>query len=122
MEPFSRRTVSRKKVKAYETVINVFEMVFREVKEQAKKKPETTLSITKVRIINKVLEDVRTVVEKEPEIKYLEPLDEEMLPQMGDAVIMMAQYEAALTSFRARHYGRDDDDVFNEARWFIKDD
>ena len=110
--------VSKSKSDGYEGVINVFETVFREVKEQAKKKAEATLNASKVRMINKILEDVRAVVDDEPEAKYLELLDDDELPQMGDAVIVMAQYEGALKGFRARHYGWD---PFNrEQGWFIE--
>lgn len=110
--------VARSKADAYEGVINVFETVFREVKEQAKKKAEATLNQSKMRVINRILEDVKAVVKDEPEAKYLEALDDDELPQMGDAVIVMAQYEGALKGFRARYYGWNTLD--HKEGWFIE--
>src|SRR5262245_51597154 len=92
-------------IQQYDSVIAVFGSVFREVKELSRKKPEATLSLAKCKLINRLLDDIRNVVQEEPEIKYLERLDEDLLPQMGDAVLVMAQHDAALASFKARHYG-----------------
>ena len=41
----------------------------------------------------------------EPESKYLDLLDDEMLPQVGVSVVVMAQYEAVLKAFVTRHMG-----------------
>ena len=95
---------SRASVELYEATHEVFYSVFREVKEIAKKKHEGTLSSTKVSMINKVLEDVKAMAVNEPEAKFLELLDDETAPQFGDAVLIMAQYEAVLKVFRERHY------------------
>ena len=106
-------------VDLYNGVISIFEALYAEIKELGRKKPEATLSKLKVTHINRVLQDAKLVVQEEPEVKYLDLLDGETLPQYGDAIIVMAQYDGALTAFRGRHHGAlpwhdsvDDDDWY----------
>lgn len=104
-------------VATYDATINIFEGMFRDLKELSKKKPDATMSAFKVGQINRILGDIRAFVKDEPEAKYLDLLDDEQLPQIGDAVIVMAQYEGALKGFRERHYGWDG---MNQ-RWFVEE-
>lgn len=62
------------------------------------------MSPGKVKIINRVLEDLLEFLKSEPTGKYLEPLDDKVLPQMSDAVLAMVQFETALGAFRKRYY------------------
>ena len=96
--------VEAEKAIAYDSTINIFEGLFREIKEMSKKKPEATLSKFKVGQLNRLLNDLKEFLDEEPEGKYLDLFDDDSLPQMGDAVLVMAQYEAALMGFRRRHY------------------
>ena len=54
----------------------MFTQLFKELKDLSKKKPEATLSASKVTIINRVLTDVRECLEYETEYKYLDLLDD----------------------------------------------
>lgn len=91
-------------VDIYEASNGVFTALLAEVKELSKKKPDATLSASKVKIINTVLIDLLTILKSEPEGKYLQTLESDDLPQVSDALMMMAQFNAALTSFRKRYY------------------
>ncbi|USA39885.1 hypothetical protein NCF86_01600 [Pelagerythrobacter marinus] len=102
-------------VTTYDTVKGVFEALLKEVRELSKKKPDATLSGSKVKLINKVLEDLLTILGEEPEGKYLEPLEDEQLPQVSDALMMMVQFEAALNAFHGRYY------EYVEHRYFSSD-
>ncbi len=62
------------------------------------------MSTSKVGIINRVLTDLKVILNEEPEGKYLDILDNDNLPQMSDAVLIMVQYETALSSFKKRYY------------------
>ena len=62
------------------------------------------MSPGKVKIINRVLNDLLTFLKAEPTGKYLEALDDQALPQMSDAVLVMVQFETALESFEQRYY------------------
>lgn len=90
-------------VEVYESSTPIFEGILKEVRELSKKKPEATMSAGKVKIVNRVLNDLLVILKDEPAGKYLEELDDESLPQMSDAVLTMVQFESALTSFYARY-------------------
>mgnify|MGYP006390358779 CR=1 FL=1 len=80
---------------------DIFEGLLKEVRELSKKKSEATMSASKVRLINRVLEDLLTILKDEPSGKYLEVLNDEDLPQMSDAVLTIVQFETARASFRS---------------------
>jgi hypothetical protein len=107
---------TEEKAALYDSVIDVFRELFKELKDLGKKKPEATLSPTKVKLINRVLEDVIACLEGESFAKYLELLDDESLPQYGDAILILSQHEGALQAFRVRHYGYYD----GTHQWVIK--
>lgn len=106
-------------VKTYKSANGVFEALLGEVRELSKKKPDATLSKSKVTLINAVLSDLLTILNSEPEGKYLHALEDENLPQVSDALMMMAQFNAALIAFRARYY--QSVEVGYERYWITKE-
>ncbi|MCR6735644.1 MAG: hypothetical protein NVV83_16885 [Afipia sp.] len=60
----------------------------------------------KVKMVNRVLDDLLIILKSEPTGKYLDRLDDEALPQMSDAVLVMVQFEAALKDFGGRYHKR----------------
>ncbi|APT35122.1 hypothetical protein MCBMB27_05831 (plasmid) [Methylobacterium phyllosphaerae] len=107
---------TKAKANIYDAVVGVFDELFKELKDLGKKKPETTLSAAKVKIINRVLEDVMDCLENEANFKYLELLDDETLPQYSDAILILAQFDGALKTFRERHFGY----YGGEHQWVIR--
>jgi hypothetical protein len=101
----------------YDTTRSLLDALYAEMQELSKKKPEATLSESKVKLINRLLEDVRIVLKDEPEFKYLDLLVNESLPQNSDVVLILSQYKAAMESFRENYYRRDT--RTNEFRWFV---
>ena len=83
----------------------VFEGILSEMRELSKKKPDATLNKNKVEIINRILRDLGSILGQEPEGKYLDLLDDDDLPQNSDAVLVMVQYETALSAFGRRYRG-----------------
>lgn len=104
-------------VQAYTSSTPIFAGVLREVRELSKKKPEATISAGKVKIINRILDDLLAFLKGEAEGKYLEALDDESLPQISDAVLTMVQFESALKAFHARYYKR----VLGGSRWITSE-
>lgn len=92
------------KVDEYKASYDVFASLLNEVKELSKKKPDATMNTGKVKIVNRVLENLLMVLEGQPDAKYLEALDDDDLPQVSDAVLVMVQFKSALDSFKGRHY------------------
>jgi hypothetical protein len=82
----------------------MFNALIKEVRELSKKKPDMIISSGKVKIINRVLNDLTDCLKTEPSGKYLDLLDDEALPQVSDAVLIMAQFEAATAAFESRYH------------------
>jgi len=104
-------------VERFQASSPIFSGVLSEVRELSKKKPEATMSAGKVRIVNRILEDLLVILKDEPAGKYLELLDDEALPQMSDAVLTMVQFESALRAFSARYLKR----VDGEPHWITQE-
>jgi len=98
---------STEKVEGYRASRGIFSGLMSEMRELSKKKSDATLSKGKVKILNRVLEDLKEVLADEPEAKYLDILDDDDLPQNSDAVLVMVQYEDALKAFRSRYRAYD---------------
>ncbi len=95
----------------------MLDSALKEMREFSKKKQDGIVSATKIRILNRLLSDIRDVLAAEESVAYLDPLSEEDLPQNSDAVLVLGQYRAALNSFRERHW------QFSgyEHRWITKE-
>ena len=91
-------------VSTYRASTPIFEGLIGEIRELSKKKPDATMSASKVKIVNRVLIDLLQILKPEPAGKYLEALDDESLPQVSDAVLTMVQFESALKAFESRYH------------------
>ena len=99
-------------VAKYEASTPIFEGLIREIRMLSGKKPDATMSVTKVKIVNRVLNDLLTILKAEPTGKYLESLDDESLPQVSDAVLTMVQFESALEAFKSKYHQRVEGDWY----------
>lgn len=97
-------TTTESFVSTYNATNAVFLGLFKEIRELSKKKPEAVMSTNKVKLINRVLSDLKGILEAEPEGKFLDLLDDSDLPQTSDAVLVMVQYQTALMAFKNRYY------------------
>ena len=97
---------SEEKVAEYEASKDVFLSLLYEVKELSKKKPDATMNAGKVKIVNRVLNNLLFVLEDQADAKYLEALADDDLPQVSDAVLVMVQFDSALTSFKRKHFSQ----------------
>jgi hypothetical protein len=92
------------KVEIFEKAVHVFIALHNEVKTHAQKKPDAILSATKVDMINKLLSDLLVMLHDEPDVVYLSKLDDADLPTASDACLMLAQFQACVTTFERRYY------------------
>ena len=104
-------------VATYEASAPIFEGLIKEIRELSKKKPDATMSAGKVKIVNRVLNDLLEFLKSEPTGKYLEALDDESLPQVSDAVLTMVQFESALEAFHSKYRQR----VRGDPHWITKE-
>ena len=91
-------------VETYLASTPIFEGLIKEIRELSRKKPDATMSTGKVKMVNRVLNDLLNILKTEPTGKYLEILDDESLPQVSDAVLMMVQFESALEAFESKYH------------------
>lgn len=112
-----KNVTSNAAVEAFKSTNPIFIGILKEVRELSKKKPEATISIGKVKIINRVLADLLVFLKEEPSGKYLEELDSEALPQLSDAVLTMVQFETALKAFKDKYYQKTDTDLYGSSDW-----
>ena len=91
----------------YQASEPIFSGLLLEVRELSKKKPEATMSASKIKIINRVLSDLLLFLNDQPEAKYLDKLDDQTLPQVSDALLVMVQFKTALSAFAKRHTAYD---------------
>ena len=98
------KVTTEEAVSTYLATNNIFLGLLKEIRELSKKKPDAVLSVGKVKIVNRVLKDLKEILDVEPEGKFLDILDDSELPQTSDAVLVMVQFETALASFEGRYY------------------
>ena len=102
----------------YELLYPLLKSILFEVKELSKKKQDEPLNKLKVRMVNKILSQIKTdVLNDDPSREFLDRLDDETLPTNSDAVLIIAQYDAAMAQFHAKYHGWDGSDH----RWFTKE-
>lgn len=102
----------------YELLYPLLKSILFEVKGLSKKKQDEPLNKLKVGMVNKILSQIKTdVLNDDPSREFLDLLDDETLPTNSDAVLIIAQYDAAMAQFHAKHHGWDGSDH----RWFTKE-
>ena len=95
--PASQSAPSTSQAEKFELLHPLLKSVLFEVKELSKKKQDDPLNKLKVGIINKILSQIKTdVLNDDPSREFLDLLDDETLPTNSDAVLIIAQYDAAM--------------------------
>lgn len=84
----------------YEMLYPMMVSVFDELRELSKKKQDASLNPMKVKMANRILSKVKLLLVKEPTIEFLDLLDEDSLPSNSDAVMIIAQFKAAMEQFK----------------------
>ena len=77
--------------------------IYSEMKEFAKKKPDEPLNKFKVKMINRVLEQIKEIIKNEPTNEFLDLLDEDALPSNSDTILIIGQFNAAMKQFREKY-------------------
>lgn len=101
----------------HDSLMPLLTAMFREFQEFTKKKPEGVLSKNKVKIVNRLLTDILTIVQDEASRPFLDLLDEDDLPQNSDVLLMLGQFVAAMQGFHEKYWRRDP--VTYEDRWWV---
>ncbi|WP_448034237.1 hypothetical protein [Bradyrhizobium liaoningense] len=100
----TRAKTTNAKVEEYKTIKPLLEAMYAEFQELSKKKQDGQVGPTKVKMVNRLLKAVHSVLEHEPNRAYLDLLDEDDLPQNSDVVLILSQTDAAMKAFDAKYY------------------
>jgi hypothetical protein len=101
----------------FEMLYPILVAVLNEIKELSKKKQDEALNKLKVGMANKILKQVKELLVNDPTSQFLDLLDEVTIPTNSDAVLIIAQFKAAMEQFKSKYYGYDGHDH----RWFTKE-
>ncbi len=118
---------SEDQVNKFEMLEDMLDSVTKDVIEFSKKKPNENLNEYKVKLINKILFQIKDFLSGEQTVEFLEILDAETLPTYSDAVLTMGQFLVAMKQFKNKHYGfnEEEDDLAEDGehnyRWFTKE-
>lgn len=94
---------TREVTEQFEMLFPIVESVFNEIKDLSKKKQDGALNNLKVKMTNRVLSKVKTILKDDPTLEFLDLLDEESLPTNSDAVLIISQFKGAMQQFKNRH-------------------
>jgi hypothetical protein len=97
-----KNSSTQEKAELLKVTRTLLKAMFLEFKELSKKKPEGVVSKSKIKVVNRLLEKCKNLLQNELSIEYLDLLDEDDLPQNSDIVLMLSQYDAALDQFFAK--------------------
>lgn len=109
-----KATTTSDKATTHDTTMPLLDSMYLEFKELSKKKPDAAVNKSKINIANRLLTKVRTVLNDEESIDFLDLLDEDDVPQVSDVTLILSQYVAAMKEFHMKYHGWDG----SEHRWF----
>ncbi|MDR3601421.1 MAG: hypothetical protein P4L49_13230 [Desulfosporosinus sp.] len=110
---------TREMVEKFDMLSPMLDSALSEMREFSKKKQDGVLNPLKVKLINHLLNDIKTTLSSDASTEYLDVLDEETLPQNSDAVLILGQFRAAMDQFRGKYYGYDSEK--HDHRWFTQE-
>ena len=90
---------SRARVKEYFLLSELLNSIYLEMKEFSKKKPEDLLNEFKVKNVNRVLSQIKSLLNDEPTSQFLDILDSDSLPSNSDAILVIGQFKASMNRF-----------------------
>jgi len=100
----------------FDRLVPLLVAAHREMSELSRKKQDGIVNALKIRNINRLLVELQKLLAADPSRDFVELLDEESLPENSDVVLLLSQWQAALTQYKERHHGIDA--VMNQRRWF----
>ncbi len=119
-DPLSDKKPTKEQVERFNMLHPMLQSFLTEVRELSKKKPDGPLNEVKIKMINRILAQIKEALSTDPSVEYLDLLDDgKVLPQNSDAVLILGQYSAAMEQFKAKHYGAGNGLL--ESQWFTQE-
>ncbi len=104
----------------YEMLEKLLDSSFTEMKEFSKKKPDELLNKFKVTSLNRILGPIKDLLKNEPTFSFLDLLDEDTIPSYSDSILIIAQFQSAMSQFKSTYRGRTTQ-YESSRRWFTKE-
>ncbi|MBK7573631.1 MAG: hypothetical protein IPI10_19295 [Bacteroidetes bacterium] len=73
------------------------------IKALSKKKQDGALNEIKVKMVNKILQKVKTILKDDPSLEFLDLLDEVSLTN-SDAVLIITQFMAGMQQYKDKYF------------------
>ena len=94
----SGKKPTKAQTEQFDMLFPILDSVFNEIKELSKKKQDGALNELKVKMTNRVLAKVKSILNDDPTVEFLDLLDEE--PTNSDAVLIISQFRAAMLQYK----------------------
>ncbi len=101
------RSIANEKITVYLTTKPLLLAMQSEFKDLAMKQSTSKISSSKVKFVNRLLQDIRPLLEKEDTYKYLDLVSDEDLPEISDVVLILSQYIVAMEAFYTKYTTND---------------
>lgn len=115
----SKTLPSESDIVKYEMLEKLLNASFIEMKEFSKKKPDELLNKFKVTSLNRILGPIKELLNSEPTISFLDLLDEDTIPSYSDSILIIAQFQAAMSQFKRTYNGKTTQ--YGSHKWFTKE-
>lgn len=99
---------TQKDIEDYKLLKDILKAQRSEFDILSNKKADVQLNALKIKIVNRVLEPLKKLCKHEQSHKFLDILVEDDLPTNSDVVLIISQYETAISEFRKNYYLRDE--------------
>lgn len=115
---------TEKNIKDYELLRDLLNSQRVEFDLLSKKKTDGQLNPMKIKMLNRVLEPLKELFVNEQSYKFLDTVSEDDMPTNSDVVLIISQFETAISEFKNRYF-RNDKYVRigygRTARWMTKE-
>ena len=103
-QPTVANPPTERQIATFQRLRPMLQAAHHEMSELSKKKPDGIVNDLKIRVINRLLIELRKLLENDPSRDFIELLDEESLPNNSDVVMQLSQWQSALAQYADRFY------------------
>ena len=95
---------TKKNINDYSLLKDMLDAQRQEFDLLSKKKSDGQLNKMKIKMVNRVLGPLNELLKSESSHKFLDTLSEDDMPTDSDVVLIISQYEKALSNFRDKYF------------------
>lgn len=88
----------------YNLLLSMLKSAYIELRDMSKKTPKDSLSVMKVKTLNRILERIKILLSDEPSVDFLDLIDEDDIPSNSDALLIMSQYVGAIDNYWCKYH------------------